>query len=254
MLEVRKVSKNFQSRTVVKDVSFVLKPSQITGYIGPNGAGKTTTARMLTGMLSPSSGSILFDNCDIFAERVEYLRRLGYVPEQAHLYPHLTAVEYLQLVGRLRQISERSLRRRIDGFLEVFSLSRASRRPLSAFSKGMCQKVLISAALLHDPDILILDEPLSGLDVNSMFLFRAILRLLAREGKIVLYSSHVLDSVEKLCSRVLILSEGRIVADRAVNDLQRTAVSVTLEDVFSRLVSHENGEETATRILEIMKL
>lgn len=253
MLEVRNVWKSYQSRTIVRDLNLLLKPCEIVGYIGPNGSGKTTTAGMLAGLIPPSRGAILFDKRDIFDDSVEYKRRLGYVPEQADVYPHLTAVEYLQLVGRLRLLPEAGLRRKIEGFLEVFGLTGHCRRPMACFSKGMRQKVLISAALLHDPKILILDEPLSGLDVGAIMLLRSILSLLAERGKIVLYSSHVLDSVEKLCSRVLILHQGAVVAEGTVDELRGSTEKKTLEDVFSQVVANSNGSNLAQQVLEIME-
>src|SRR5262249_23183354 len=197
-------------------VSFVLRPHEVTGYLGPNGSGKSTTAKMLTGLVQPTVGQILLNGSAIKEDLIEYKRRLGYVPEEPDLYPYLTGREYLQLIGRFRLFPKSALDRKIDGFLELFSLHRYRHAPIGSYSKGMRQKILISAALLHNPDILIFDEPESGLDVTSALILRNLVKSLAREGKIVLYSSHILEVVEKVCSRVIILHKGSIVANDSV--------------------------------------
>lgn len=254
MLEVRQVSKRYRSRTVVRDISFVLQPGEITGYLGPNGAGKSTTARMLAGLLPPNAGRILFEGEDIGEDIVRYKRRIGYVPEQADLYPYMTAPEYLQLVGRLRCLPEKALQAKITPFLKLFSLFRYRHTRLGSFSQGMRQKVMIAAALLHDPDVLIFDEPLTGLDVSTVRVFRSLLTLLAREGKTILYSSHILDVVERTCSRVVILDQGRIVADDSLSLLRKRQADASLEEVFARLVVQDDGKEIARQVVDVMHL
>ncbi len=254
MLEARHLVKRFSGVTAVGDVSFVLRPGEIVGYLGPNGSGKSTTAKMLTGLLRPSGGQVLFDGRDIHEDLVGFRRRLGYVPEEPLLYPFLSGREFLQLMGRLRELPESLLDRKIDALIELFGLGGAADQSISAYSKGMKQKVLISAALLHDPDVLILDEPDSGLDVTMTLVLRHLVQALAARGKAVLYSSHVLDLVEKLCARVVVLSRGRVVADDSVDGLRRLRASGSLEEVFGQLVLRQDPEQTAHDIASVVAL
>jgi len=253
MLEARSLTKRYTTTTAVDDVSFTVKPYEVLGYLGPNGSGKSTTVNVITALLEPTRGEVLFEGRSIQSQLIEYKRRLGYVPEQAHLYPHLTGREYLQLVGRLRGLAKKSLDRKIDDLLQLFSLCAARHSPIASYSKGMRQKVLISAALLHNPDILVFDEPLSGLDVTTGLVFRDLVKSLAREGKIILYSSHVLEVVEKVCTHVMILRKGRIAANDTVEALRNLMHLPSLEDIFSELVLEQDTETTANSIVEVMK-
>lgn len=253
MLEVTGLTKRYNTITAVDNVSFRIDPGEVYGYLGPNGSGKTTTVKMLTGLLEPTAGGIFLHGKDIRSDLIGYRKRLGYVPEEPHLYPYLSGREYLELVGRLRSIPERLLGAKVESLLELFSLSRHRHSPISSYSKGMKQKVLICAALLHNPDILIFDEPLSGLDVTSVLVFRDVVKALAAEGKIILYSSHVLEVVEKLCSRVMILHRGRGVANDAVERLRDLMKLPSLEQIFRELVVEEDTEKVAKNIVEVMK-
>jgi ABC-2 type transport system ATP-binding protein len=253
MLEARALTKRFTTTTAVDDVSFIVKPYEVLGYLGPNGSGKSTTVNMITGLLEPTRGQVLLDGRSIQSQLIEYKRRLGYVPEQAHLYPHLTGREYLQLVGRLRGLAKKSLDRKIDDLLQLFGLGAARHSPIGSYSKGMRQKVLISAALLHNPDILVFDEPMSGLDVTTGLVFRDLVKSLAREGKIILYSSHVLEVVEKICTNVMILRKGRVAANDTVEGLRKLMHLPSLEDIFSELVLEQDTETTANSIVDVMK-
>lgn len=252
MLEVSHLTRRYSGVTVVNDVSFVVRAGDIVGYLGPNGSGKTTTAKIVTGLLDSSSGTVRFDGGDIHDDLVGYRRRLGYVPEEPHLYPFLTGREYLELVGRLRELEPASLTAKIMALVELFGLGSAADRGIASYSKGMKQKVLIIAALLHDPDLVILDEPDSGLDVTASIVLRHLIRGLAAQGKAVLYSSHVMDSVEKLCSRVLVLHKGRVVADDSVERLRGLRAGGSLEDVFSELVMREDPEQVAQAIIGVL--
>jgi ABC-2 type transport system ATP-binding protein len=252
VLEARHLVKRFSGVTAVGDVTFALQPGEIVGYLGPNGSGKSTTARMLTGLLRPTSGGVFLDGRDIQEDITGYRRRLGYVPEEPLLYPFLSGREYLQLIGRLREIPEAALARKIDGMTELLGLSGAMDQSISAYSKGMKQKVLIMAALLHDPDILVLDEPDSGLDVTMTLVMRHLVQALAARGKAVLYSSHVLDLVEKLCSRVIVLNRGRVAADDSVEGLRRLRASGSLEEVFGQLVFRRDPAQVAAEIASVV--
>jgi ABC-2 type transport system ATP-binding protein len=253
MLEVRGLTKRYSRVPVVHGVSFEARPGEVTGYLGPNGAGKSTTVKMLTGLIHPSAGEICYRGVPVHVDLVGYKRRVGYVPEDPHLYPYMSGREYLQLVGRLRCISEKALNSKIDDLLALFGLARHGNAALTSYSKGMRQKVLLASALLHNPEVLILDEPLSGLDVTSTLVVRSLIQALAREGRCVLFSSHILEVVEKVCSKVVILHRGRIVADDSVERLRSLMDLPSLEHVFASLVIQEDTERTALDIVEVVK-
>jgi ABC-2 type transport system ATP-binding protein len=253
MLELKHVSKSFSAFPVVKDVSFTVKPGEVLGYLGANGAGKSTTIKMLAGLLVPSKGEILFKGRNIRSGLHAFKSRLGYVPEQSEIYPHLSASDYLHMVGRLRGIGEGALQGRVRAFLRIFDLEQEMDGPIASFSKGMRQKVLLTSALLHDPEILLLDEPLSGLDVTAGLVVRDLIRRLAAAGKIVIYSSHVLEVTEKVCTKVIILHKGEVVADDSVENLRRLMCLPSLADIFSQLVLKEDTDSAAARLVEAMK-
>src|SRR5438874_1249062 len=216
MLELRSVSKRFLGISAVDAVSFQARAGEITGYLGPNGSGKSTTMKMITGLMEMTSGEILFNGERIQRDWIGYKQRMGYVPEEPHLYAHLSGLEYLAMVGQLRGLPAKPTAARIDGLLRLFSLHGDRHVPISAYSKGMRQKVLLSGALLHNPDLILLDEPFSGLDIASSLVMRSLIQELAARGKVVLLSSHELETVERVCSRVVILHHGKIVADDSI--------------------------------------
>ena len=252
LLEARHLVKRFHGITVVDDVSFVVEPGEVVGYLGPNGSGKTTTGRMLTGLVDPSSGTIVFDGRNISDDPIGYRRRLGYVPEEPTLYPFLSAREQLRLLGRLRELPQAPMEHKMNALLELFGMADAAEQSISAYSKGMRQKVLIIASLLHDPDLLIFDEPDSGLDVTTSIVLRHLVHTLAARGKAVLYSSHILEVVEKLCTRVIVLHRGRIVAQDTVEHLRTLMSHQSLEGVFAELVLETNPEQTARDIADVV--
>ncbi|MBL8233656.1 MAG: ABC transporter ATP-binding protein [Bryobacterales bacterium] len=249
MLEVRGLTKRYRGVTAVQNVSFDIRPGEILGYLGANGAGKSTTIKMIIGLIEPSAGQILYNQRDVVEDMKAFQRRMGYVAEEAHLYPHLSGFEYLQLAGRLRGIDRDSLERKANELIEVFGLFEDRFSPLASYSKGMRQKILLSAALLHDPEILILDEPFSGLDVNAAMVLRELLRAFAERGKIVLYSSHVLEVVEKVATSVLVLRKGQVVAHDSVSNLRTLMAEQSLEGVFAQLTQAGDPQSTAQRIL-----
>jgi ABC-2 type transport system ATP-binding protein len=249
VLEVCGLSKSYSGLPAVSDISFTLSPYEVLGYLGPNGSGKSTTVNMLTGLLEPARGSILFCGRDTREDLAGYKKRLGYVPEEPHIYPYLSGREYLQLIGRLRQIPAKALEEKIDALLYLFALYPHRYSLISSYSKGMRQKVLISAALLHDPDLVIFDEPLSGLDVTTAMVFKNLVLALAAGGKMILYSSHVLDVVEKVCSKVIVLHRGRMVAYDSVEHLRTLMQMPSLEDIFAQLVFQDDTEKIAREIV-----
>jgi ABC-2 type transport system ATP-binding protein len=253
MLETRHLTKYFNRRPVVKEVSFAIRSGEIVGYLGPNGAGKSTTVKMIVGLIHPSRGQVLFEGHSIEKQIIEFKTRLGYVPEETLLYSHLSGREYLQLAGRLRSMPENLLIMKIDELLQLFSLTASKYSPISGYSRGMKQKIMLIAALLHNPDILILDEPLSGLDVTSILIVRNLLKSLAAEGKAILYCSHVLEVVEKICSRVLVIHKGSLVADDSVENLRLLMKLPSLEEIFKQLVQHENTAQIAQQMVEVIQ-
>ncbi len=253
MLEVRGLSKRYLEIPAIQDVSFTLRPGEVCGYLGPNGSGKSTTFKILTGLIPASEGQVLYRDRRVDADPIGYKRVVGYVPEEPYLYPFLTGGEYLELVGQLREIPSPVLEKKIEGFLRLFSLSGDRHAPLSSYSKGMKQKVLIAAATLHNPEVVLLDEPFSGLDVGSALVLKQLLESLARDGKIVLYSSHVLEVVEKVCARIIILHKGRIVADNSMEELRQVMSAPNLEDIFSQLAVDQNSAAVAAEMMEVMR-
>jgi ABC-2 type transport system ATP-binding protein len=254
MLLVDHLFRSFRGIPAVEDVSFEVAPGQIVGFLGPNGAGKSTTVKMITGMLHPNDGHIFFEGCDIHDDLVSYRKVLGYVPEEAHIYTYLSGLEYLQLVGRLRGMTEAAIEEKACSLLALLNLESWQHTPISSYSKGMRQRVLLAAALLHDPRLLIFDEPLSGLDVASGRLFKDLLELLAAEGKAVLYISHVLETVEQDCDRVIVIARGRILADAPPADLTGLMSLPNLESVFAQLVQQQDTRSAAQQIVEVMKI
>jgi ABC-2 type transport system ATP-binding protein len=209
---------------------------------------------MLVGLMEPSNGEILWQGQSIFDDLPGYRKRLGYVPEEPFLYTHLTAPEYLRLVGGLRGVDDRALETKIERFLNLFGLEDDQYSTLSAFSKGMRQKVLLASALLHNPDLIVLDEPFSGLDVSAALMLRSVIRSLAEEGRTILMSSHVIEVVEQMCTDVVILSDGHVVAHDRVDRLRGLQQDQSLEHVFVKLAVRGNTEDSAKAILETVKL
>jgi ABC-2 type transport system ATP-binding protein len=245
MLEVVGLTKHYGALTAVREVSFQARPGEVLGLLGPNGSGKSTTVKMLTGLLQPSAGDVRHNGRPIVDDLIGFKSRLGYVPEEPHLYSYMSGPEYLQLVGRLRGLSDAVLQPKIDAFMRLLGLHDDRYQTLSAYSKGMRQKILIAAAVLHDPDVVVLDEPFSGLDVTAARVLKAFVRALADAGKVVIFSSHVLEVVEQVCSRVVILKDGSIVGHDSVANLRATLQLPSLDAVFAALVAEEDlGERT----------
>ena len=252
MLEVRSLVKRYSGIPVVHKVSFTIRPGETLGYLGPNGAGKSTTVKMLVGLIEPTSGQILFHGRDVRDNLREFQHKIGYVPEEPQVYPYLSGFEHLQLAGRLRGLRRAPLERKIDELMRLFGLWDDRHSPLASYSKGMRQKVLLSGALLHDPELLILDEPFSGLDVNTALVLRSLLERLAARKKMVLYSSHVLEVVEKVCDRVLILHRGEVAAHDSVARLRERLAEPSLEGIFAQLTQPEDTGTLADRILDVV--
>ncbi|HWS99246.1 MAG TPA: ABC transporter ATP-binding protein [Pyrinomonadaceae bacterium] len=243
MINVQRLTKTYGATEALSDVSFSVPAGQVCGYLGPNGAGKSTTVKILTGTLRPTSGAASVAGFDVVGQPLEVKRRIGYVPETGTVYSSLSANEYLALVGALHEMEPAEVAERAARMLELFQIVDAADRRLDTLSKGMRQKVVISAALLHDPEIVLFDEPLSGLDANAAWMIKDIVRGLADRGKTVLYCSHILDVVERLCERVIILDRGRVVADGMTSELLSSSKRGTLETLFRSLTASEDQQE-----------
>jgi ABC-2 type transport system ATP-binding protein len=254
MLELHSLFKSYRGIPAIQDVSFKVAPGEVVGFLGPNGAGKSTTVKIITGLLRPNDGKVLFEGQDVRKDMVTFRSTLGYIPEEAYLYSYLSGLEYLQLVGRLRGLGEALIEAKATRLLRLLHLESWQFSPISSYSKGMRQRVLIAAALLHDPKLLIFDEPLSGLDVVSARLFKDLLELLATEGKAILYISHVMEVVEQICNRVVVIAKGRIVADARPDDLASLMRLPNLEKVFAQLVEQQDTRTAAQEIVEVMRI
>jgi ABC-2 type transport system ATP-binding protein len=252
MLEAVHLTKRYASIPAVQDLSFSLRPGQVLGCLGPNGSGKSTTVKMLTGLLSPSRGLVQFNGRSIQDDVTGYRNQLGYVPEEAHLYPFLTGWEYLELVGTLRGMPRAELESKIDSLLQLFSLHPSRHLGMGQYSKGMRQRILLIAAIMHNPEIFIFDEPLSGLDVTSALIFKNMVHVLGQQGKLVFYCSHVLEVVEKICTDVLILRKGLVIAQDSVANIGKI-LGQSLENTFLHLVDDVNTMTVAQDIVEVMQ-
>lgn len=250
MLELRSLTKCYSSVPAIENLSFKVKPGEVLGCLGPNGSGKSTTVKIITGLLEPTRGEVLFRGRNIREDLTAHKHLIGYVPEEANLYPFLSGLEYLELVGRLRGLPGIVIRKRANAMLELFSMHPHRHTVISAYSKGMRQRILLIAALLHNPDLIIFDEPLSGLDVTSAMIFQKLVSALSRQGKTIFYCSHVLEVVEKVCSHVTILRKGRQLAYGTIDELKQFQAMPSLEAAFANLVQEVDTEQAARLIVE----
>lgn len=251
MLEAVQLTKRYSSIPAVQNLSFTLRPGQVLGCLGPNGSGKSTTVKMLTGLLEPTRGVVRFAGRSIGDDLQGYRSSLGYVPEEAHLYPYLSGWEYLEMIGTLRGMERNEITTKIDSLLQLFSLHPHRHASIATYSKGMRQRILLIAALMHNPEIFIFDEPLSGLDVTSALIFKNLVQELGRSGKLVFYCSHVLEVVEKVCTDVLILRKGTVIAQDSVANIGRI-LGQSLENTFLHLVDDVDTVTAAHNIAEVI--
>jgi ABC-2 type transport system ATP-binding protein len=247
MISIDQLTKRFGEQLAVNGISFEIPPGQIVGFLGPNGAGKSTTLKMLVGMLEPTSGTASVCGFDLRKDPIEVKRRVGFVPESGAVFESLTGLEYLEMVAALYGIPREAARDRIQQFIAFFDLSfeTLTEKLLGAYSKGMRRKVVITAALLHNPPVVLFDEPLDGLDANAAVGFKTLIQTLAREGKTILYSSHILDVVERVCHRVVIIDKGKLVVDGRPDELVAEHGTGTLERLFTQLTGGDELEQRA---------
>ena len=248
ILEARGLTKRYSTLTAVRNVSFAIRPRQILGVLGPNGSGKSTIVKMVTGLLEPSYGVILFRGTRAGDELTEYKRSFGYVPEQPDLYGYLTGWEYLEMVATLRGMDRRLFREKASAMLEGFTLYPSRDLPISSYSKGMRQRIVVIAALLHNPEILILDEPFSGLDMTSALVLRRVVSILAECGKAVFFSSPVMEQVDKLCTHLVVLRRGSVVASGSIDEMHQGFAGLDLEAGFMQLTEQVDVDHNAESI------
>ncbi len=250
IITIKNLKKSYDGKNyVLRDIDLDIFPGQIIGYIGPNGAGKTTTVKILIGMLSDFEGEVTVFRLNVAQKPLEVKQRIGYVPETAALYDTLTPLEYLRFIGQIYGISRGETEARSLRMLEQFGLKAEAEVRMNAFSKGMKQKVLIIAGMIHDPDILFLDEPLAGLDANTAIVIKEILAQLAAEGKTIFYCSHVMDVVERICNRIIIIDKGVVIANGTFDELQAMNKGKSLERIFSQLTGSSGHAEKAKDII-----
>lgn len=249
VLEAARLTKCYAAIPAVRDVSFSIRPGDVLGYLGPNGSGKSTTVKMLAGLLEPTGGRVLYRGEDINRDLVAYKARLGYAPEEANLYNFLTGWEYLELVGTLREMRPAPFKEKAESMLRDFAMFPHRHSPISSYSKGMRQRILLIAALIHDPEVLILDEPFSGLDISMALVFRHVVRLLARAGKAIFFCSPVLEVVEKICTHLVLLRKGEVVAYGAIDEIRTKGLQPALEETFLQLTEHVDADTIAANIV-----
>lgn len=251
IISVENLYMDYGSGDVLKGISFEVPKGQIVGYIGPNGAGKSTTIRIFLGMTSGYRGTVKIFGEDI-RDKYEYKRRIGYVPEIVEFYDSLTPVEYLDFIGSIYGLEENKLNKKIDELLNIFDLYEVKNTRISSFSKGMKQKLAIISSIIHNPDIIFFDEPITGLDANSAMVFKEMMQALKNEGKTIFYSSHIMEVVEKVSDRILLLNDGQIIADGNFEELKEKVLGSSLEDIFNTLTGFTNHSEVANRLVEVI--
>ena len=252
IISIKNLRKNYGTFQALKGVDLEVEAGKIIGYIGPNGAGKSTTIKILTGIMPEFEGEVHVLGIDVRKDPIEVKRRIGFIHENAMLYETLTPMEYLTFIGQLHHLPSETIEKKSNDLLSVFNLADNINNRMTTFSKGMKQKVLLTAGLIHNPEIIFLDEPLSGLDANSVILVKEILTQLKQSGKTIFYSSHIMDVVEKISDRIVIIAEGRVIANGTFEEL-KAAQSGSLEQIFSQLTGDDHTSETATQFLDALK-
>ncbi|WP_079708694.1 ABC transporter ATP-binding protein [Paraliobacillus ryukyuensis] len=251
VLKIENLTKTFSGKPVLVGVDFEVFRGQIIGYIGPNGAGKSTTVKIMLGLIDKYNGKVEIFGQDIAKSDVSYKRKIGYVPENGEIYDNLTAAEYLQFIGQMYGMDTEVLESKITRLMDKFGMSEVMNSRISSYSKGMKQKLLIISSILHDPELLFFDEPLSGLDANSVMIVKEMMDQLAAEGKTIFYSSHIMDVVEKISNRIILLKDGKVIADGTFDQLKAENEG-SLEQIFNELTGFNEHEQIASDIVSIV--
>lgn len=252
IVTINNLQKRYGGKTVLNGVSFTVKRGEIIGYIGPNGAGKSTTVKIMLGIEDDFSGEVTIFGQDISDGDMEYKRKIGYVPEIAEVYDNLTGHEYLTFIGELYGLDFELADYKAKSLMELFGVGEVYYSRIASYSKGMRQKLLIISSLLHNPELLFFDEPINGLDANSVMIFKEIMTQLAAQGKTIFYSSHIMDVVEKISSRIILLHEGKIAADGTFNQLKAQNTEGSLEQIFNQLTGFSEHKELGARFVSIV--
>jgi ABC-2 type transport system ATP-binding protein len=253
VISIKNLCKNYGNKPVLKDINLEVYSGQVIGYIGPNGAGKSTTVKILCGLLTDYEGEVSVKGFDVKKDTLEVKKVIGYVPEMAELYDVLSPKEFLSFMGALYGINEQVCSERIQKIMSAFGLAVNIDQRMDSFSKGMKQKVLIASGILHNPDVIILDEPLSGLDANSVIIIKEMISRLARDGKTIFYCSHMMDVVEKVSDRIVLIDEGRIIADGSFEELKLQQGNKSLEQIFANLTSKDSLSTTADELIKALE-
>ncbi len=253
IISIKNLTKSYGKNNVLKGIDLDIMPGQIIGYIGPNGAGKSTTVKILCGLIPEFSGDVNVLGYNLKKDSLSIKRKIGYVPENAALYDTLTPMEYLHFVGELQNMDTADIQQKIEKLLALFDMQQHADERMDSFSKGMKQKILIISGLLHNPDIIFMDEPLSGLDANAVIVVKEILTKLAEEGKTIFYSSHIMDVVEKISNRIILINEGKVIADGSFQELNDKAQTGSLEALFTQLTGTSGHSEKAEEIINVFE-
>jgi len=249
IISIKNLRKSYGSKLVLKGIDLDIYPGQVIGYIGPNGAGKSTTVKILCGLIGDYEGTVTVKGLNLKDNTTAIKSVIGYIPELAELYDVLTPAEFLHLMGSLYSMNEALVTDRMTRMLTAFSLQGNINDRMDTFSKGMKQKVLITSGLLHNPDIIILDEPLSGLDANSVIIIKDLISKLAKEGKTIFYCSHMMDVVEKVSDRIVLINEGQVIANGSFEELRQQQGNESLEKIFAHLTAKENLDNAADQLM-----
>lgn len=253
IITIKGLWKNYGAKEVLKGIDLHVSRGEIIGYIGPNGAGKSTTVKIILGIETYEEGEVKLFGKEINQDSIEYKRRIGYVPEIAEVYDNLTAYEYLTFIGQLYGMKVDFVDQKAQRLMELFGIGEVYHSRISSYSKGMRQKLLIISSVLHNPDILFLDEPINGLDANSVMIFKEILAQLASSGKTIFYSSHIMDVVEKISSRIILLNDGKVVVDGSFKELQTQNEQGSLEGIFNQLTGFHNHREIGESFVSVVQ-
>lgn len=253
VIRIRGLTKMYGIKTVLKNIDLDIYGGQIIGYIGPNGAGKSTTVKIILGIIEQFNGSVHVLGENIISGKGSYKYKVGYVPESGAVYDSLTAFEYLSFVGELYGMKPEKVDAKSRALMDLFDIEGSYHARISSYSKGMKQKLLIIASLVHNPEIIFFDEPLNGLDANSVMIFKEVMANLALQGKTIFYSSHIMEVVEKISSRIVLLNNGEVIADGTFQQLRDKSKEGSLEEIFNQLTGFERHRETAQEFVEIIQ-
>lgn len=251
-IKISNLQKAYGSSLVLKDVNLEVDSGEIIGYIGPNGAGKSTTIKILIGMIPDYAGNVEVMGLDVKTNPMEVKRLIGYVPENASLYDTLSPMEYLRFLGSLYQLETEQIEEKATELLRLFALYDQRDDRMTTFSKGMKQKVLLISGILHNPEVIFLDEPLSGLDANAVILVKEILSQLKHAGKTIFYSSHIMDVVEKISDRIVLINKGTIIANGTFEELKSQRETGSLEQIFNQLTGNNEHVQLAEEFIQVM--